>query len=97
MSSQWKKLFSDGRNETALMGYFLKEWSNDKYAPKLGEKIIVSNVEEKCYKLRAANEKVVATALPALESNQEEAFFFMHSMVNRMGTHQSLSSLQILK
>ena len=87
-----EKVSSDGRNETALIEYFLKEWSNDKYAPNLGEKIIVLNVEEKCHKLRAASEKVLATVLPALDSNQEEADtrIFLHAFHGEQNGYSSI-------
>ena len=90
--TQWKKFLSDGRNKTALIGCFLKEWTSDKYARKLGEKIIVLNVEEKCYKLQASNEKVLATALPELDSNQEEADtrIFLHAFHGAQNGHSSI-------
>ena len=92
MPTQWKKFLSDGRNKTALIGCFLKEWTSDKYARKLGEKIIVLNVEEKCYKLQASNEKVLATALPELDSNQEEADtrIFLHAFHGAQNGHSSI-------
>ena len=47
------------------------------------------NVEEKCYKLRAVTEKVLATASPESDSNQEEAdmHIFPHAFYGAQNGH----------
>ena len=54
--------------------------------------MIVLNVEEKCYKLQASNEKVLAIALPELDSYQGEADtrIFLHAFHGVQNGHSSI-------
>lgn len=79
---QWKKAMSSGKSKTSLMNFFAQEWATNRFAEKIGERSLYITHGCDCTGITVANEGVVSTLMPDLQSNQEEADtrMFLHAL-----------------
>ena len=68
----FKGFLCNEENKKQLICLLLKEWSDDCYAPRIGNRNIYFVCEEECFKLEADSSKVNCTKIANLGSSQEE-------------------------
>lgn len=89
---QWKKFLSVGENKTALIDFFLGEWSKQCYKDKLvGKQVFVAH-GNLCHEIRVSDGIVTKVEIPNLNSNHVEADtkMFLHAKHAASSGHTSI-------
>lgn len=74
LSRDFKSFLSNDENKRQLIKLLLKEWHSETYAARLRGRQVLYVCEDECVQLQSEDGLVVtASAVPALNSNQEEA------------------------
>ena len=91
---QWRKFLANGKNETNLLSFLVREWSeNAVYAQKIKDCTFFVTHGDNCTKLVAPNGSTTASDVPELCTNQEEADtrMFLHAEHASQNGHQRIA------
>lgn len=69
---EWKEFLKNSDNKMRFIEILLEVWSSKQFATRLESKEVTLICEGKAYKLSYGNNEVTKTALPEIESDQEE-------------------------
>lgn len=91
---QWKKFMSIGSNKEGFMSFLVNEWStNQAYAQKIGNRTLYITHGNQCTKIVATEDRIAATDVADLSTNQEEADtrMFLHASHASTNGHQGVA------
>ena len=89
---QWKKFLSNGKNKSAIIKIFVKEWATKGYCNLLGSKVLLANDQQDCYQIKNQRGEMQCTLLPDYRCNHEEADtrMFFHALKCAQSGHRSI-------